>query len=239
MAFDHNEDPVNKVKIASVPDWTDSRQWDKYPSQRSAAITLTAGQRYYVEALQKEGDGGDNLAVGWAKPGQSTSAPSEVIPGSVLSPFSGGPAGGPTLSTLSPNSAAAGGPDFTLTVNGSNFVSGSSAVLWKGATRTTTFVNASQLTAAIPATDIAAAGSALVTVQNPGGAVSNALAFAITGPPGAISREVWTGIGGNSVSNIPVGGTPPNTTDTLPSFEAPAAGLITTARVCAGISRHR
>ena len=43
-----------------------------------------------MEALQKEGGGGDNLAVGWAKPGESTSAPSEVIPGSVLSPFSGG-----------------------------------------------------------------------------------------------------------------------------------------------------
>ena len=216
-----NDNPVNKVNIASVTEWTDSRQWGKFPSQKSVAIPLQANQSYYVEALQKEGDGGDNLAVGWAKPGQATSAPSEVIPGSVLSPFTGGPAGGPTLSTLSPNSAAAGGPDFTLTVNGSNFVSGSSVVLWKGAPRTTTFVNASQLTAAIPAADIAAAGSALVTVQNSGGAVSNALAFAITGPPGAISREVWTGIGGNSVSNIPVGTTPPNTTDTLPSFEAP------------------
>ena len=86
-----DDSPVNKVKIASVPDWTDSRQWDKFSSQKSAApISLTAGQRYYVEALQKEGDGGDNLAVGWAKPGQATSAPSEVIPGSVLSPFSGG-----------------------------------------------------------------------------------------------------------------------------------------------------
>ena len=31
----------------------------------------------------------------------------------------------PTLSSLSPSSAAVGGPAFTLTVNGSNFVSGS------------------------------------------------------------------------------------------------------------------
>ena len=129
-----DDNPVNKVKIASVPDWTDSRQWDKFPSQKSAAIPLTADPRYYVEALQKEGDGGDNLAVGWARPGQATSAPSEVIPGSVLSPFSGSPAG-PTLTTLSPSSTAAGGPGFTLTVNGSNFASGS-VVRWKGADRT-------------------------------------------------------------------------------------------------------
>ena len=82
-----NDNPVNKVNIASVPEWTDPRQWDKFPSQKSAVpIPLTAGQRYYVEALQKEGVGEDNLAVGWAT-GESTSAPSEVIPGSVLSPF--------------------------------------------------------------------------------------------------------------------------------------------------------
>ena len=85
-----NDNPVNKLKIASVLNYTDSRQWNKYASQKSAAIALTQGQRYYVEALQKEGGGGDNLAVGWAKPGEPTSEPSEVIPGSALSPFSGG-----------------------------------------------------------------------------------------------------------------------------------------------------
>ena len=90
-----------------------------------------------------------------------------------------GPAA-PTLTSLSPNSATAGGPAFTLTVNGSNFVSGS-VVRWNGANRTTTFVSATQLTAAITAADIAAAGSASVTVQNPGGTVSNALTFTITG----------------------------------------------------------
>ena len=46
--------------------------------------------------------------------------------------------------------------------------------------------------------------------------MSNPLPFTI----GAISREVWTGISGTTVANIPVGA-PPNVTDTLPSFEAP------------------
>jgi hypothetical protein len=85
-----NDSPANKLKVASVLDYTDSRQWNKYASQKSAVISLAQGQRYYIEALQKEGGGGDNLAVGWAKPSEATSAPSEVIPGSVLSPFSGG-----------------------------------------------------------------------------------------------------------------------------------------------------
>ena len=85
-----NDNPANKVKIGEVLDYTDSRQWNKYSTQKSPPFLLTQGEQYYVEALHKEGGGGDNLAVGWAKPGESISAPSEVIPGSVLSPFSGG-----------------------------------------------------------------------------------------------------------------------------------------------------
>ena len=95
-----SDDPVNKVKIASVSGDTPSRMWNLYPSQKSAAINFTQGQRYYVEALQKEEGARDNLAVGWAKPGQATSAPSEVIPGSVLSPFSGGTVAGPEINVL-------------------------------------------------------------------------------------------------------------------------------------------
>ena len=82
--------PANKRLIASVPGWCNSREWSKYSQQQSAAIGLVAGQKYYVEALQKEAGGGDNLAVGWAKPGQGATSPSEVVPGSVLSPWSGG-----------------------------------------------------------------------------------------------------------------------------------------------------
>ncbi len=87
----------------------------------------------------------------------------------------------PALSSLSPASAPAGGPAFTLTVNGSNFVP-SSVVRWNGSARATTFVNAGQLTVAISAGDIAAQGSAQITVFNPtpGGGTSNTLPFGIT-----------------------------------------------------------
>jgi len=76
--------PANKVLIAYHTGTTNSRQWNKYSTQKSAPISLIAGQQYYVEALMKESTGTDNLAVGWAKPGESTAAPSEVIPGSSL-----------------------------------------------------------------------------------------------------------------------------------------------------------
>ncbi|MFH1726581.1 MAG: LamG-like jellyroll fold domain-containing protein [Elusimicrobiota bacterium] len=57
--------PENKQLIASVPGWTNRYEWNKYASQKSSRITLQAGQSYYIEVLQKEGGGGDHLAVGW------------------------------------------------------------------------------------------------------------------------------------------------------------------------------
>ena len=107
----------------------------------------------------------------------------------------------PSLTTLSPNSGTAGGPAFTLTVNGSNFVSGS-VVQWNGSARTTTFVSATQLTAAIPASDIAAAGTAQVRVANPGGGTSNALTFTITSPGFTLTV---TRSGNGTVTSTPTG----------------------------------
>jgi hypothetical protein len=64
-----DENPANKTLIASVGTWTSSREFQKEGTQISAARTLVAGQRYYMEVLQAEGGGGDNLAVTWQRPG--------------------------------------------------------------------------------------------------------------------------------------------------------------------------
>src|SRR3989442_14383043 len=89
----------------------------------------------------------------------------------------------PTTTGLSPTSAVAGGPGFTLTVTGTNLVA-SSVVRWNGADRATTYASATQLTAAIPAADIRTAGTARVTVFNPppGGGTPNPRNFAIGYP---------------------------------------------------------
>jgi len=87
----------------------------------------------------------------------------------------------PTINSISPTSAIAGGAGFTLTVNGTNFVSGST-VNFNGSARTTTTVSATQLTAAILASDIATAGNFSVTVTNPGGGTSNAVTFTVVTP---------------------------------------------------------
>gem|GEM_PF-1011589 len=94
----------------------------------------------------------------------------------------------PTLTTISPSSGTAGGPAFTLTVNGTNFNS-QSVVRWNGNNRTTTFVSSTQITASIPATDIATAGTATVTVFNPtpGGGTSGSATFTINNPVPAVT----------------------------------------------------
>jgi hypothetical protein len=82
-----DETSARKRLIASVPGWASFREWSKYTAQRSEPTTLIAGQRYYVEALMKQHGGTDHLSVGWARPGEDRSAPSEVVPSNVLSPY--------------------------------------------------------------------------------------------------------------------------------------------------------
>jgi hypothetical protein len=86
------------------------------------------------------------------------------------------------ITSLSPTSAFAGGPGFTLTVNGLNFVNGS-IVQWNGSNRVTTFVSATQLTAQISAADIPFPSGPQVTVFIPGpaGGTSAQFAFVVSG----------------------------------------------------------
>jgi hypothetical protein len=89
----------------------------------------------------------------------------------------------PTLGLLSPTTANAGGAAFTLTLTGTNFLAGT-IVKWNGVALATTVVSGTQLTAVVPAIDIAAGGTAAVTVLNsaPGGGVSAAITFTINDP---------------------------------------------------------
>jgi hypothetical protein len=135
---------------------------------------LTAGSSFKIFASDFQSQlfvagSSFTLTVNFADGSTATASATIVAPNPV-----------PTLTSLAPNSATAGGAAFTLTVNGTNFIS-SSTVQWNGSNRSTTFVSATQVTAAIPASDIAAAGTAQVTVVNPapGGGTSNGLTFTI------------------------------------------------------------
>jgi hypothetical protein len=104
---------------------------------------------------------------------------------------------------LVPDATAPGGPDFTLTVNGTGFVS-NSVVHWNGKALATTFISGSQLTATVPAAEIAKASTASVTVVNPapGAGASNTAFFpiAVSTPAVAFSKSDFaTGASPSSV----------------------------------------
>jgi len=97
---------------------------------------------------------------------------------------------------LVPGAIAPGSGGFTLTVNGTGFVA-NSVVNWNGSPRATTFGTRSQLTAAILASDVAAAGTASVTVTNPapGGGTSNVVFFQVATPAMTVGMAATANFG--------------------------------------------
>jgi hypothetical protein len=68
---------------------------------------------------------------------------------------------------LVPTSVAPGSKEFTLTINGTGFAS-TAVVNWNGSPRVTSVISRSRVQAIINAADVAKAGTASVTVTNPG-----------------------------------------------------------------------
>ena len=103
---------------------------------------------------------------------------------------------------LTPTAMVPGGAGFTLTVNGTGFVSGS-IVQWNGSARTTSFVSGSQLTAQILASDIATPATASVTVLSPapGGGASNVAFFQVTSATSSVDYTVSSIAVGVTTSN--------------------------------------
>ena len=83
----------------------------------------------------------------------------------------------PLITSLSPPSKVAGTGAFSITVNGTDFLT-TSVGRWNGSVRPTTYVSPTQLTMAIAASDIANAGTVAISVAN-STAVSNDQTFTI------------------------------------------------------------
>jgi len=86
----------------------------------------------------------------------------------------------PDPQSLSPSGTTHGGPNFPLIIEGAGFVPGS-RVTWNGVAVAADYVSPAQLTAYVPARDIASSGTADVVVTNPdpGGGMATALSFTI------------------------------------------------------------
>jgi VCBS repeat protein/putative Ig domain-containing protein len=89
---------------------------------------------------------------------------------------------------LVPTAVSPGSNGFTLNVSGTGFVPGAT-IDFNSTPLTTTFVDTEHLSAVVAATDVAAAGTASVTVVNPapGGGRSNAVYFQVGAPEATVN----------------------------------------------------
>ena len=127
----------------------------------------------------------------------------------------------PAITSISPNTAYAGSAGFTLTVNGTNFLAGST-VTFNGVSRVATFTSATKLTVAILAADIAAVGNYNVAVTNaaPGGGTTAATAassFTVAASP--LVYYDFPGNTGDGTANYTLSGNP-TVTSTATSVSA-------------------
>ena len=216
-----DDNPANKIKIASVTGWTSSREWTKYPTQQSAPISLIAGQKYYIEALHKEGSQGDNCAVGWQLPDNSLERP---IPGSRLSAY------------VIPLSVAITSPANNSFLNfGSPVIVQATATVGTGTIQKVEFfadtvkLGESTTSPYNFTWNNPAIGTYALTVKATDSGNNTAVSSIVTisiiptvtcDATGSISIELWNNIGGTSVSAIPLG-IAPSSTEQLSVFEAP------------------
>jgi trimeric autotransporter adhesin len=97
----------------------------------------------------------------------------------------------PTVTSISPTSATAGSPSFTLTLTGTNFLA-NTTVTWQTANSvqtplSATFVNSTTLTAVVPSSLVSDPSSDSVFVTNPGAQISKSLSFSVNFPVPSVS----------------------------------------------------
>ena len=82
-----DESPSNRVLIAKETGWQPIRAYQAVGDEATSEfISLEAGKAYYIEILNKEGGGGDNVAVAWTT-GDAIVPDALPISGDYLSPW--------------------------------------------------------------------------------------------------------------------------------------------------------
>lgn len=153
----------------SVVEWNGEARSTTFQSAERLTAEITA------DDIAQPGDVG--VAVRNAGPGGGRSSEATVSVEVVSNPK-------PELDGVDPTAATLGGPGFTLTVQGRDFVEGSE-VLWNGSGLPTTFLSSGQLSAEVAAAELTVGGVAEVVVSNPapGGGVSEETAFSVVLEP--------------------------------------------------------
>jgi sugar lactone lactonase YvrE len=138
------------------------------------AVTGAAGNHHVVATYP----GDANFAT-------STSTPVALLPA----------VSAPTITTISPPGAYAGSASLTVTISGTQFLTGA-AVAVNGTSQAATFVSATQLTTTLTAAQLSTAVTLTLVVVNPDGGTSNAATFTVTAP--AVSPPTITSLSPSS-----------------------------------------
>jgi len=190
-----DETPENAIRIAGVTSWTQSRDWEAEPGQRSSPVRLEQGQRYWVAALHKEGGGGDNLAVRWLRPDGIDEAP---ISADHLLPW-GTSFTGPIIAGQPADTTAAIGTVATFQVSLSN--TDASTFAWTRNGEPIPGASASRLDVGpVSLADDGARFQCRITSAF-GSEVTREAVLTLVWP-GSLLREVYTDIGGVTVADL-------------------------------------
>ncbi len=225
---------ANAVVRASNSSYTNPDTYNTFSSQQSVALTLTAGQPYYIEARQKQGDGGNHLSIAWQGPNISQ----QVIPGRFLAPFYENYVPSIPATTFNVRrDAYLGGVIGTVPVNEVNTQVGYNAFTITGGTGAGLFsvdpatgvlrvnTNAAALTTGSSYTlNLSVSDTGTPVLSGSGTITVNVIDPATINVSG-ISQQIWTNMTGSNVSNLTGDARypyAPTTTRTLTTFEGPS-----------------
>lgn len=225
---------ANAVVRASNASYTNPNTYNTFASQQSTALALTAGQPYYIEARQKQGNGGNHLSVAWQGPGFSQ----QVIPGRFLAPFHENYVPSIPAATLSMRRDAYVGSAIGLVpVTDLNAADGHNAFTITGGTGAGLFSvdAATGIVRANASPSSLATGSSYTLnistsdtgtpVLSGGGTVAVNVIDPTTINVAGILQQIWTNMPGFNVANLTSDARypyAPTTTRTLTTFEGPA-----------------
>lgn len=151
---------------------TDTNQVNSIVMLPTPSVIPGSGNLYYSDDLYRWGQDGlalllrDDLGTG--------SALLYLLRGPFVVPQELDTNTAASITAASSSTITAGSGNTVLTLTGSNFVPGV-AVTWNGSYRTTTIVDSTHVNVAIPASDVAAAGTGTLVATNPGAPASSSL----------------------------------------------------------------
>jgi hypothetical protein len=213
----------NKYPIASVNSNTKVRQWDKYVTQQSELIYLVAGRQYYIEALHKEGNGADHLAVGWQMPDGVMERP---IPGNRFISFEAMSNQAPTVSITNPlhNYEERSSVDLDITAVASDNDGSITKIEFYVDDVKLGEDNSAPYSYHWSNNDNGTYQIKVIAYDNENATSGDLHTYTLNIPRcegvGNVIREVWANIPGTDIASIPVD-TPPDNTTTLVSLQTP------------------